>query len=148
MNFELIKNAWRSSSVMARICFAMLLVLLFLFGASAGARVWEGYRENAFDKREAAKDEEVNQLGSRIDELKLRAERAEAKAGVAEQKAETLQELSMEQGKKAQVAAQKVDDAFREFQEESNVTNTDVTEDVRRKRICEKRRELGYPCGK
>jgi hypothetical protein len=85
-------------------------------------------------------------MSVQIEELKRRAERAEAQAEVAEQRAAALDVLSRQQGERVRAAAEKVDAAFAEYKNEAEETAKDMTVAERRRRICEKRKELGYPC--
>jgi hypothetical protein len=54
--------------------------------------------------------------------------------------------LSRQQGAKAIAEAKKVDEAFVAFQKDNEITGAGVADEIRYMRICEKRKELGYPC--
>jgi hypothetical protein len=114
--------------------------------AGVGAKGWEHLRGAAFDRREAKRERDVEQMSGKIEELKRRAERAEAQAEVAEQRAAALDELSRQQGERVRAVAERVDAAFAEYKSEAEETAKDITAEERRRRICEKRKELGYPC--
>jgi hypothetical protein len=146
MNLQVLYKAWQSGSILARVVFLCGCAALLMVVASAGAKGWEHLRSAAFDLREAKREREVEQMSGQIEELKRRAEKAEAQAEVAEQRAAALDELSRQQDERVRTAAEKVDAAFVEYKSEAAETATDMTVEERRRRICEKRKELGYPC--
>jgi hypothetical protein len=148
MNADLLyqaRQAWRSS-VLARVVAIGAVAVLLALCAAALAKGWEHFRGRLFDRREAEQERKVQALDQQIEGLKFRAERAEAKAIVAEQRAETLEALSRQQGAKAIAEAKKVDEAFAAFQKDNEITGAGVSDEIRYRRICEKRKELGYPC--
>jgi hypothetical protein len=148
MNTQVWISAWKTSSWTMRAVAIGIILLVIAMAASSGAAVVERLRGHAFDRRDVEKQKQIDTLDSQIEALKQRAIEAEARAGVAEQKAETLEAASREQGQRAAVAAKKVEDAFAAYQQDQTITGTGVSDEERRNRICEKRKELGYPCGK
>ena len=141
-----IKKAWSVLPAAGKALVVGLLILLLLFAGSVGAGSWEYFRAWRFDNAQAKKDKKIAEKDAQIQAAIKRAEAAEAKAQLSEQKAETLEAVTKQQGARADAVARKVEEAFDAFEKDSSVTSGDVPDDVRRQRICAKRRELGYPC--
>ena len=148
MNLEVLHQSWRSASILRRVAVVVVVVVVLGFAMGVGAKGWEHFRGRQFDKKEAEQERKVRALGAQIEALTVRAERAEAKGELAGQKADALEAVNKQQGAKAVAEARKVEEAFKAYENDQAITDGDVADDVRRQRICDKRKELGYPCGK
>lgn len=148
MNEQGIAKAWAALPSIGKWIAAGLFVLLLALASNGIGKTIETIRANRFDAKQAQHEKEVAGLNTQIQTHIRRAEIAEAQAQVAQQKAETLEALNKQHGARASAAAQKVEEAFDAFKNDSSVTGADVSDDVRRTRICQKRKELGFPCGK
>ena len=146
MNLEVLHQSWRSASILRRVAVVVVVVVVLGFAMGVGAKGWEHFRERQFDKKEAEQEKKVQALDAQIEGLKVRAERAEAKGELAGQKADALEAVNRRQGAKAQAEARRVQEAFKAYENDQAITGGDIPDDVRRQRICDKRKELGYPC--
>ena len=146
MNPKILYTAWQSSSIAARAVALLVFVVVLIVAAGIGAKGWEHFKGREFDRRQARSAVKIGELDKQIADLKQRADEAEAKAEVAEQKAATLDAMNREQGAKVSRAAKQVDDVFDEYQREVAASNAPVPAESRRARLCEKREKLGYPC--
>ena len=148
MKLEVLQQSWGSASILRRVAVVVVVVVVLGFAMGLGAKGWERFRKRQFDKKEAEQEKKVQALDAQIEALKVRAERAEAKGELAGQKADALEAVNKQQGAKAQAEARKVEEAFKAFENDQAITDGDIPDDIRRQRICDKRKELGYPCGK
>jgi len=146
MNLEVLHQSWRSASILRRVAVVVVVVVVLGFAIGVGAKGWEDFRGRQFDKKEAEQEKKVQALDAQIEALTVRAERAEAKGELAGQKADALEAVNKQQGAKAEAEARKVEEAFKAYENDQAITDGDVADDVRRQRICDKRKELGYPC--
>jgi len=146
MNLEILQQSWRSASILRRVAVVVVVVVVLGFAMGVGATGWEHFRGRQFDKKEAEQEKKVQVLDAQIEALTVRAERAEAKGELAGQKADALEAVNKQQGAKAEAEARKVEEAFKAYENDQAITDGDVADDVRRQRICDKRKELGYPC--
>jgi len=146
MNLEFLQQSWGSASILRRVAVVVVVVVVLGFAMGLGAKGWERFRERQFDKKEAEQEKKVQVLDAQIEALTVRAERAEAKGELAGQKADALEAVNKQQGAKVQAEAKKVEEAFKAYENDQDITGRDVAADVRRQRICDKRKELGYPC--
>jgi DNA repair exonuclease SbcCD ATPase subunit len=140
--------AWKALPGVGKLIAIGLVVVLLFIGANGIGKTVESIRASRFDQKQQQHEKDVAALNEKIQALIRRAEIAEAKAQLAEQKAETLEVLNKQQGARVNAAAEKVEAAFNAFENDNSVTGADVPDDVRRARICAKRKELGFPCGK
>ena len=148
MNLEILQQSWRSASILRRAAVVAVVVVVFGFAMGLGAKGWERFKERQFDKKEVEQEKKVQALNAQIEALTVRAERAEAKGELAGQKADALEAVNKQQGAKAEAEARKVEEAFKAYENDQAISDGDIPDDVRRQRMCDKRKELGYPCGK
>jgi chromosome segregation ATPase len=143
MNLDSVKRVWGALPLWGWLV-AIGVVVLIVGGVVE--RGLESFRRSRFDSRMAESEQKISVMQSRIDELKQRAERAEAKAELIEQKAESLEELNRRQGARVADEVERLNQVFKAYEEDRLITGKDVSVEVRRERMCVKRRELGYPC--
>src|SRR6266436_10158632 len=143
MNLEFLQQSWGSASILRRVAVVAVVVVVFGFAMGLGAKGWERFKERQFDKKEVEQEKKVQVLDAQIEALTVRAERAEAKGELAGQKADALEAVNKQQGAKVQAEAKKVEEAFKAYENDQDITGRDVAADVRRQRICDKRKELG-----
>jgi len=148
MNLEILQQSWRSASILRRAAVVAVVVVVFGFAMGLGAKGWERFKERQFDKKEVEQEKKVQALNAQIEALTVRAERAEAKGELAGQKADALEAVNKQQGAKVQAEAKKVEEAFKAYENDQAITDGNIPDDVRRQRICDKRKELEYPCRK
>lgn len=146
MNFAALKSLWQSSSAVNRVVSIVIAIVLLAFVASAAAGTWEHIRGNRFDRRQHETDRLLIDKDYQITQLESRAKAAEAEGELMKQRADALEALSEKQGAAARAEARKVDQAFTEYQKDQSITGQSVDDETRRRRICEKRKSLGYPC--
>ena len=122
---------------------AGLLLLVVAFAVGTGTLV-SRLKDSAFARRESERETERQQLQRERDAAVGRAEAAEKRESELSAKAAVAEAVVAAEGRKAQEAANRIEEETKRYEDDMEAIGNPVSDDDRRKRICERVRKL-YP---
>jgi hypothetical protein len=146
MNLTRAKQMWNATPFNVRLAVIAGVVGLILLASSGVGYAVHKIGQGAFETGIQKKEAEIQKLVGERDQLVKKAEALEAQQQILEQKDAALEQAIKAQGGKVLQEQKKIDEAINQFKNDSEITNADVPDDVRRARLCAKLQQLQYRC--
>lgn len=132
------------------IILGLVLVVIFWWKIGDIGNWWEQRKQKQFDKADAAKQIEMDEMRKQRDELLVRAREAEAREQTEKLKVDQMRQLIAERGGKIEAEQKKIDEAQKKYDEDKSIIEAAGRGDISKFELCQRQcadsAALGYPC--